>query len=248
MSGIGSLHSSLNRQLGDMRDSQNLREVMRERLEKANSGQLEQSAPQAAQPQTRQRSISENVPAQASSNVMSGNFMKLESSRSKYVEAHLASFGQKTLMETLQQRNTTALILEAKEYFASIDSDTKLYYAKMYRACRQVDGMMLRKQAEKEQEAGEEALDEIKSERDRLVKEATTPTDANGNPIVVGPDAAEAPPAEISVPGQNAPAPDIPAAQPAPAQTAPAPSPAAHFAPQAASGVPLVGGTVDITI
>lgn len=185
--------------------------------------------------------------------VMSGNFVRLESSRSKYVEANLAAFGQKTLAETLQDQNATALILEATSYFENIDGDDKNYAAK-YLACRKVEKMMVRKHRAKEQEAGEESLEEIKNERERLFKEATASRDAEGNPILIGPEAVEAPkPASPETPGSSAPVSFTPAAPvpDAPVPEAPAPEGASASKPlpeQAPAPVPPIGGSLNITV
>lgn len=178
--------------------------------------------------------------------VMTGNFVRLESSRSKYVEANLSAFGQKTLAETLQDQNVTALILEATSYFENIDGDEKNYAAK-YLACRKVEKMMVRKHRAKEQEAGEEALEEIKDERERISKEAAAPKDANGEPILVGPEAAEAPkPASPeNSPGSSASVPDAPV----PEAPAPEAAPTSKSLPEQASApVPPIGGSLSITV
>lgn len=189
--------------------------------------------------------------------VMTGNFVRLESSRSKYVEANLAAFGQKTLAETLQDQNVTALILEATSYFENIDDGDEKNYAAKYLACRKVEKMMVRKHRAKEQEAGEEALEEIKDERERISKEAAAPKDANGEPILVGPEAAEAP---IPASPENSPgSSSFTPAAPVPGATVPGASVPGLAAPEAASAskplpeqapapVTLTGGNLKITV
>lgn len=136
------------------------------------------------------------------SSVMSGNFAQREPSASKYVQATLDSVKQDSRLGAVQNQNAFALILEAQSYISDSNGDGELSSAELYLAGRKSERMMLRKQREKEQEASEKALDEIKDEREKAVEEAIVPKDSRGEPILIGPGAVNetsaAPDAEVA--------------------------------------------------
>lgn len=238
MSLLNSLRAGMNPYPQSLAEVQGLRALMQKNAEEAlNTGQAAQAQSALAE-QSSPAGQSVSAAAQSGSSLMSGNFAgRGRSSGSVYVQATLDSFKQDNALQSSRNQSAFALVLEAQGQYADANGDGEMSYAELYLGARKSERMILRKQRAKEQEAGEEALEKIRSEREKTSREVTAPRDADGNPILVGPEALEA--EEIPAP-EPAPA---PAAEATLAEAAPLPEQVQYSPP-----VPLTGGSIDIKI
>lgn len=230
MSPVGGLNTALSPYLQSSLASGDLRTALGRRLE-----ERQQAALEAAR-QTGGSSLLSA--AQYGLGVMSSNFAQRDSAPSKYVQATLDSFKRNGALATAQSQSAFAMVLEAQSYISDSNGDGELSSAELYLAGRKAERMITRKRREKEREAGEEALEQIKDEREKTTREIFAPKDADGTPILAGPGAvaAEETSAPELTPATSRTGADAP-------QTTPLPEQAQYAAPAG-----RVGGGIDIQV